>query len=209
MLNSKKKLFHSIKRDIYCFADNKALCQKLLLGGARIIQFRAKEINDSIFAANAQEMFSLMKSYSDSIFIINDRVDIAIQIKADGIHVGMEDEDFQQVINRVPRDMIVGVSVENVEQAIAAESAGATYVGPGAVFSTPTKSDVPIIGIDVLREIVRAVNIPVVAIGGITLENIDQVIETGAKFYAVISQINNAKNITARLNEFFKIIKYD
>lgn len=202
----KKQLFLMGNRAMYCFADNLILCQELLNGGARIIQLRAKKIDDDTFFKIAKEMLLLMKNYEDSILIINDRVDIAIELKADGIHVGQEDENYRDVIERVPENMIVGVSVESVKQAVEAEQAGATYVGPGSVFTTPTKSDVAVIGLEGLSQIVQAVKIPVVAIGGITIENIRQVMATGVHYYAVISQINDAQDISARLNEFFKII---
>ncbi|MCP4346518.1 MAG: thiamine phosphate synthase [Desulfobacterales bacterium] len=204
-MKQNKEFFSTDRRDIYCFADNMDICRKLLTGGANIIQLRNKHIDDTAFKKLAEEMLSLARD-SDAILIINDRVDIAIEIMADGIHIGLEDENYREVITRAPDNMIVGVSVDTVKEAVEAEQAGAAYVGAGAVFPTPTKGDAVVIGIDELHNIVRAVKVPVVAIGGISMENIQQVVETGAQYYAIISDINNSQDIPARLNEFFTII---
>ncbi len=205
-MKQKKEFFSTSRKDIYCFADNMEICRKLLTGGAKIIQLRNKHIDDTAFKNLAREMLSLVRSFDDAILIINDRVDIATEIMADGIHIGLEDENYREVITRVPDNMIVGVSVDTVKEAVEAEQAGAAYVGAGAVFPTLTKTDAVVIGIDELHNIVRAVKVPVVAIGGISMENIQQVMETGAQYYAIISEINNSQDIPARLNEFFTII---
>jgi thiamine-phosphate pyrophosphorylase len=201
-----RRAFSNISR-IYCFADNLPLCKKLLDGGAKIIQLRDKYSDDNAFYHSAKEMLSLVRHYDDAIFIINDRVDIALEINADGIHIGQEDENFYNVLRRVPDEMIVGVSVDNAPQAIEAEKAGASYIGAGSVFPTPSKSDAKLIGINALRDIVKSVNIPIAAIGGITLNNIREVMETGVQYFAMISEINTAKDISARLKELSEILK--
>ncbi len=206
-MKNKKAFFQTGKKDIYYFADNLELCRKLLDGGAKIIQLREKNIDDRGFYNLAERMLSLVRTYNEAILIINDRVEAALELKADGVHIGQKDENFHKVINRLPDDMIVGVSAHNIKEALDAEQAGATYLGVGAAFSTPTKPDASVIGIENLRSIVKAVSVPVVAIGGISLENIQSVIKTGAQFYAIISQINNAKDISARMAEFFKLIR--
>ncbi len=206
-MKDKKEFFSTNRKDIYCFADNTDVCRKLLTGGAKIIQLRNKHIDDTAFKNLAGEMLSLVRSSDDAILIINDRADIAVEIMADGIHIGLEDENYREVIRRVPDNMIVGVSVDTAKEAVDAEQAGAAYVGAGSVFPTPTKTDAVVIGIDELHNIVKAVKIPVVAIGGISMENIQQVMEAGAQYYAIISEINNSKDISARLNDFFTMIK--
>lgn len=188
---------------MYCFADSLELCETLLAGGARIVQLRAKSIGDTEFrqlAAAMQDMIRLR--YPEAALIINDRVDIALEIGADGIHVGQDDLDFRVVIERARPQMIVGVSARTVEQAVAARQAGASYIGAGAVFATRTKSDARVIGVETLREIVAAIDIPVVAIGGISLDNVDLVVDAGADFIAVISAVNDAEDIGIRLKEF-------
>ncbi len=201
-----KRAFSNISR-IYCFADNLPLCKKLLDGGAKIIQFRDKQADDNFFYQSAKEMLSLVRQYDDAILIINDRVDIALEVNADGIHIGQEDENFYNVLDRVPNEMIVGVSVDTAAQAIEAEKTGASYIGAGSVFPTPSKSDAKIIGINALRDIVKSVNIPIVAIGGISLKNIREVMETGVQYFAMISEINTAQNISARLKELAEILQ--
>jgi len=198
--------FSNISR-IYCFADNLPLCKKLLDGGAKIIQLRDKYADDNVFYQSAKEMLSLVRQYDGVILIINDRVNIALEVNADGIHIGQEDENFYTVLDRVPDEMIVGVSVYTAKQAIEAEQAGASYIGAGSVFPTPSKSDAKTIGINALRDIVKSVNIPIAAIGGITLENIREVMETGVQYFAMISEINAAKDISARLKELSEILQ--
>lgn len=207
MKRTKKQIFQTKKYELYCFADSLSICKQLLEGGVRVIQFRHKYLDDEAFYRLSLDMLNLTKNYDDGIFIINDRVDIAIDIHADGIHVGQEDEDYRQVIQRVPDHMIVGVSVDTVQEAIDAQQAGADYVGAGAAFPTPTKSDATVIGLDTIREIVKSIHIPTVAIGGISLENIHDVMTTGAQYYAIISQINNAPDIPIRIKQFYQILK--
>jgi thiamine-phosphate pyrophosphorylase len=194
------------KRDMYCFADSLKLCKQLLEGGAKIIQLRDKKLDDDKFQLLAAGMLELVHSYSNAVLIINDRVEIALDIGADGLHVGQSDQHYREVLRQAPSQMIVGVSVDNLQQALDAQSAGATYVGAGAVFSTPTKPDAEFMGLTELKRITQRLDIPVVAIGGISLDNIPQVVAAGAHYYAVISQINTAENISLRLNEFFKAI---
>ena len=206
-MKNRKAFSKTINRGIYCFADTLPLCKKLLDGGAKVIQLRDKHADNKAFYQKAIEMLSLVRQYDETIFIINDRVDIALKIKADGIHIGQEDENFHEVLACLPDDMIIGVSVDTVHQAVEAEKAGASYIGAGSVFPTPTKSDATVIGINALRDIVKSVSIPVVAIGGITLQNIRQAMETGVRYFAMISEVNNTKDISARLKELFEILQ--
>ena len=152
---------------IYCFADTVELCRTLLDAGARVIQLRHKTADDAAFG-RAVEMLDCVRSYEDAVLIVNDRVDIALDIGADGIHVGQEDRDCREVVRRAPASMIVGVSARYPDVARSAAAAGATYVGAGAVFATPTKPEAVVIGLKGLQAVVAAVDIPVVAIGGIT-----------------------------------------
>jgi len=206
-MKNRKTFSDTLNREIYCFADTIPLCKKLLDGGAKIIQLRDKHADNKTFYQMAIEMLSLVRQYDETIFIINDWVEIAREIKADGIHIGQKNENFHEVLARVPDDMIVGVSVNTVNQAVEAEKAGASYIGAGSVFPTPTKSDATVIGINVLHDIVKSVSIPVAAIGGITLQNIQQVVGTGVRYFAMISEVNNAKDISARLKELFEILQ--
>ena len=168
--------------------------ESALKGGATCIQLREKELNDEDFLAEALEIAALCKQYGVP-FIINDHVDIAIQSKADGIHVGQEDMPVAQVREKVGNDMIIGVSVSSPEEALEAGRNGADYLGVGAVFSTSTKLDVNILSKETLREICAAVDVPVVAIGGISKANISQLSGTGVDGVALVSAIFSAENI--------------
>ena len=187
---------------IYCFADTIALCRTLLEAGARVIQFRHKTADDAAFVNAAREMLDCVRSYDDAVLIVNDRVDIALDIGADGIHVGQEDRDYREVVRRVPASMIVGVSARYPHLARSAAAAGATYVGSGAVFATPTKPEAVVIGLTGLQAVVKAVDIPVVAIGGITQASLRPVLETGVRYCAVLSGINDAPDPAAALRRF-------
>ncbi len=187
---------------IYCFADTVELCRTLLDAGVRVIQFRHKAADDADFRRLAAEMLACVRSCEDAVLIVNDRVDIALEIGADGIHVGQEDLDFREVVRRARPSMIVGVSGRYPDEARAAAAAGATYIGAGAVFATPTKPEAVVIGLQGLQAVVAAVDIPVVAIGGITLANVRPVLETGVRYCAVISAINDAPDPVAALRRF-------
>ncbi len=200
MMKPDSPVFSRKNRALYCFADSLPLCRSLLDGGARIIQLRAKGLNDSAFRELAEEMQMTIRRFPEpATLIINDRVDIALDIRADGLHLGQDDSDYRSVIKAAPPGMIIGVSVRNTVEALDAENAGAAYVGAGAVFPTVTKSDAQLIGLEELRRIVDATRIPVVAIGGIGHANIDRVFKAGAHYFAVISDINQSADITARI----------
>jgi thiamine-phosphate pyrophosphorylase len=201
-----KEIFLRSASRIYCFADSLDLCAALLDAGARVIQLRNKTLDDDCFRQMAREMLARTRGHADAVLIINDRVDIALEIGADGVHVGQKDEDFGQVIQRVPAEMIVGVSARYPDSALVAQRMGATYVGAGSVAATSTKPDAEVIGLEGLNAVVAAVNIPVVAIGGISKRNIRQAYETGVRYCAVISGINCASDPAAALRQLEAIL---
>ncbi|MGE5258747.1 MAG: thiamine phosphate synthase [Hyphomicrobiales bacterium] len=200
-LRNPKDIFLHNPGRIYCFADSTVLCRTLLEAGARVIQLRHKTADDAAFRQIAAEMLALVRSFEDAVLIVNDRVDIALEMGADGVHVGQEDRDCREVVNRAPASMIVGVSARTAVLARAAGRAGATYVGAGAVFATSTKSEADVIGLPGLREVVAAVDIPVVAIGGIAAANLRTVLAAGVRYCAVISGINDAPDPGAALQQ--------
>lgn len=165
-----------------------------LKGGATCIQLREKDLNEEDFLRESIEMAALCKKYKVP-FLINDNVEIAIKCHADGVHVGQKDMKASQVRQRVGKDMIIGVSAHSVEEALEAVKSGADYLGVGAVFSTSTKSDAEVLSRQVLRDICSAVDIPVVAIGGISKANISQLSGTGVDGVALVSAIFAAENI--------------
>ena len=168
--------------------------ESALKGGATCVQLREKELDDDAFLNEAIEISALCKQYGVPFFI-NDNVEIAIKCHADGIHVGQEDMEAAQVRQRVGDDMIIGVSVHSVEEALEAVRNGADCLGVGAMFSTSTKTDVNVLPKETLRDICAAVNIPVVAIGGIGKSNISQLAGTGVDGVALVSAIFAADDI--------------
>lgn len=145
--------------------------EKALKGGATFIQLREKKLEYERFLEEAIEIKELCKKYHVP-FVINDNVDIAIAVDADGVHVGQKDMEAGKVRERIGRDKILGVSVQTVEQAILAEKNGADYLGVGAVFQTSSKEDADIVTYETLKAICKTVSIPVVAIGGINKDNL-------------------------------------
>ena len=171
-----------------------------LKGGATIVQLREKELDQDSFLLEAKQLATLCHSYHVPL-IINDNVQIALESGADGVHVGIEDAPVAQIRQETPKDFIIGATAKTVEQAQAAERAGADYLGVGAVFPSPTKQTAIRITNDQLKEICSSVNIPAVAIGGISFENVDQLSEGGMDGVAVVSAIFAAENIQSATTE--------
>ena len=166
-----------------------------LKGGVTLVQLREKTLSKADFIREAIEMRALCHRYHVPL-IINDRVDVALESGADGVHVGMEDMSVAEIRKKVPREFIIGATCKTVEQAKEAEKAGADYMGVGAVFPSPTKQNAIRITNEQLREICAAVSIPAVAIGGISLDNISTLCGCGAAGVAVVSAIFAAEHIT-------------
>lgn len=167
-----------------------------LQGGVTFLQIREKELAEAAFLAEAKELQALAARYGVP-FVVNDNVEIALAIGADGVHVGQSDMEAGDVRAKLGADKIIGVSVRTVEQALRAQAHGADYLGVGAVFGTSTKVDANTVTVDDLREICDAVSIPVVAIGGVNAENVSQLANTGIDGVAVVSALFAAQDIRA------------
>ena len=165
-----------------------------LKGGVTCVQLREKELPQDEFLAEAMEISSLCRQYGVPLFI-NDNVDVAIACHADGIHVGQTDLEASQVRQRVGSGTMIGVSVHSVEEAMEAVKQGADCLGVGAMFATSTKTDVDVLPMETLRAICDAVEIPVVAIGGINRDNIARLSGTGVDGVALVSAIFGAGDI--------------
>ena len=174
-----------------------------LQNGATCIQLREKELDDDSFLKEAIELATLCRRYGVP-FIVNDNVEIAIACHADGVHVGQQDMNASDVRKKVGENMIIGVSAHTVEEAVEAVKQGADYLGLGAVFSTSTKTDADTMSYETLKAICDAVEIPTVAIGGISAGNIMKLKGSGVDGVAVVSAIFGAPDpgsATARLAE--------
>ena len=168
------------------------IVEESLQGGAGIIQLREKEISTRHFLELARELKTVVDRYEDRLLIINDRLDIALAAGAHGVHLGQDDMPLPVAREVLGTEAIIGVSVSTVEEARAAEAAGADYLGASAVFGTPTKEDAAPIGLEGVRRITAAVDVPVVAIGGIHRDNAGEVIAAGAHGVAVVSEVMTA-----------------
>ena len=168
--------------------------KKSLDGGVTFVQLREKELDEETFLKEALEIKELCSRYNVP-FVINDNVELAKKIDADGVHVGQSDMEAGDVRAMLGPDKIIGVSAQTVEQAILAEKRGADYLGVGAVFKTGSKADADDVSFETLKAICEAVSIPVIAIGGITLENVKELSGSGICGIAVISAIYAAGDI--------------
>ena len=162
--------------------------EEALKGGVTFVQLREKDLDEERFLEEAREIKELCGRYQVP-FVINDNVGIAQAVDADGVHVGQSDMEAGDVRARLGQDKIIGVSAQTVEQALLAESRGADYLGVGAVFATGSKADASEVDHETVKAICQAVHIPVIAIGGITGENVGALTGTGVCGVAVISAI--------------------
>ena len=180
--------------------------ERALKGGATFIQLREKELDEGDFLEEATEIQTLCREYHVP-FVINDNVEIAAAIGADGVHVGQSDMEAGDVRRRLGPDKIIGVSAQTAEQALRAQEHGADYLGVGAVFPTGSKADATEVSRETLEEICRAVDIPVIAIGGIGRENVMELKGSGICGIAVISAIFAQKDIEAAAAELKKRVE--
>ena len=171
-----------------------------LKGGVTCVQLREKELGEAAFLQEAKDICALCRRYGVP-FIVNDNVDIAIACGADGIHVGQEDMEAGAVRRQVGEDMTLGVSVHTVEEAQQAVQDGADYLGLGAVFPTSTKTDADQMSVDMLQAICKAVEVPVVAIGGINRSNLLRLSGSGVNGVALVSAIFSAQDIEGACRE--------
>jgi len=189
--------------------DPTAWLKAVLASGARIVQLRMKTATDAYFRSVAKQFIALCREFG-AVSIINDRLEIALDLGADGVHLGIRDEMISHahtIIMSHPEGdygFIIGGSARLPERAGTLENAGASYIGCGACFETITKEDTVYIGLDKLNTVAESVSIPVVGIGGITWENYAQVLEKGALGFAAIGMFQLAPDeITRRMKSHF------
>ncbi|MBZ9570027.1 thiamine phosphate synthase [Methanobrevibacter sp. TMH8] len=181
--------------------------EQAILGGVTVVQLREKDLSTGKFYRLASKVKELTSKY-DIPLIINDRLDIALAINADGVHVGQSDMPGDIVRSIIGKNKILGISAATIKDTIKAEKDGADYIGSGAIFPTQTK-DADCITIDYLKEIVNAVNIPIIAIGGLTEDNIESLVNTnigGISLVSAIMESNNPKKTVQKLKTEFELL---
>ena len=168
--------------------------RQALEGGITFLQLREKHLSENEFVKEAKEMKQLAAKYQIP-FVINDNIEVALAVDADGVHIGQDDMSVEEARKLLGEDKIIGVSAHNVEEAIKAQKGGADYLGVGAVCATSTKKDANVVSKEEIKKICHTVEIPVVAIGGIKKENIKTLEGTDVDGVAVVSAIFAAKDI--------------
>lgn len=170
-----------------------SVCEDVLASGATFLQIREKDLDANAFEAEAAKLKDLCVRYKVP-YVVNDSVEIALSIDADGVHVGQSDIKGRDIRSLIGPDKILGISAGTVDEAVAAEKAGADYIGVGAVFGTSTKKNARNLTVAKLKEISNAVSIPVVAIGGINGTNLLELSGSGVDGVAVVSAIFAAED---------------
>ena len=180
------------------------IIEEAIIGGTTVVQIREKEGETLDFYNLALKVKEITSKYNVPL-IVNDRIDVALAIKSEGVHIGQTDMPADVARSLIGDEMILGVSASTVQEARKAEKDGADYIGTGAVFPTATKDDAPSITKDDLKEVTGSINIPTVAIGGITLENASELAGTGIAGISVVSAIMNSKDPKTASENLLKI----
>jgi thiamine-phosphate pyrophosphorylase len=199
-----------LRSRFYAMVDSSAaqkpvdLARVLLDSGVRILQLRLKAVPTRDFLESARAIAQMCRD-SNALFIVNDRVDIAIVAGADGVHLGQDDLPLEAARALLGPNRIIGLSTHTVEQAIAAQAAGADYIGFGPMYPGGAKRTVVGQGVETLHKVRAAVAIPIVAIGGITEARMPEIIRAGADSVAIISDVLNAPDIPAKVRRMLVI----
>ncbi len=179
--------------------------KEALVGGVTIVQYRAKNKETKEMLNEAKELKELCDDFG-ALFLVNDRIDVALAVKAHGVHIGQDDMEVSIAREIMPKDAVIGVTVHNKEEALKAIKDGADNLGVGALFSTNSKDDATLMTLETLREIKSVSNIPLYGIGGITPYNLNEDILENLDGVAVISALLNSDNIREKSKEFLKIL---
>ncbi|QAA33650.1 thiamine phosphate synthase [Clostridium manihotivorum] len=199
------KLYLVTDRGVLKGRDLAAAVESAIKGGVTLVQLREKDISTLDFHKVALDVKAITRKYNIPL-IINDRIDIALSVDAEGIHVGQDDMPCTVTRELIGENKIVGVSVSTLEEAIQAEKDGADYIGVGAIFPTSSKDDAKSVSIEVLKKIKETISIPVVAIGGISSKNVSLLKPANIEGVAVISDILSKEDITKAAKELKELI---
>ena len=179
--------------------------KEALIGGVSIVQYRAKNKETKEMCKEAKALKKLCDEFG-ALFLVNDRIDVALAVKANGVHIGQDDMEVSIAREIMPKDAVIGVTVHNKEEALKAIKEGADNLGVGALFSTNSKDDATLMTLETLREIKSVSNIPLYGIGGITPDNLNKDILENLEGVAVISALLNSDNIREKSKEFLNIL---
>lgn len=197
-------LYAIIDSEWLCGRDIGDIAKQIIRGGAGIIQYRDKVSEGGQFYHHARQLREVTHKHHIPL-IINDRVDVALAIQADGIHLGQDDLPIDVVRGIVGDQMILGGSVHSIPEYEKVK--GADYFGVGAIFSTQTKNSVLVGGVEIIKQIRVVTSKPILGIGGVTVENLSQVIHAGAEGVAVISGILDSDDVTKRTKQYVDVIQ--
>lgn len=208
MIN-KEKLKKDLK--LYLVTDSEILkdrdfykcIEDAIKSGVTMVQLREKNTDGKEFLEKAIKLRELTNKYNVT-FVINDRIDIAMLVDADGVHIGQSDIDAVSARKLLGDNKIIGVSARNLQEAKIAKENGADYLGIGAMFSTSTKSDAKLVSFNTLEEIIKEVNLPFVLIGGITLDNVKKLKHFKPDGYALVSGILGTDDISKRVEKWYE-----
>jgi thiamine-phosphate diphosphorylase len=181
------------------------LLDAVLAGGCRMVQLRDKEWPSGRLLPLAERLRARCAA-AGATFIVNDRVDLALAVGADGVHLGQDDLPARAARPLLRPGMILGISTHSVEQARAAQSSGADYIAVGSMFATTTKPDFQLVGPDLIRKLRPEISVPLIGIGGITLDNVQEVVRAGADGVAVISAVSASGDPRAASGRFLALI---
>lgn len=194
------QLYVITDRNICCGLDVIDVVRLAISGGCDVIQLRDKSLNIRQLLKCAHQLRILTRR-TKTLFLINDRVDLALACDADGVHLGQNDLPISIARRILGRDKLIGISTHSLKQALCAQEEGADYIGVGPIFQTPTKPDYPPVGLGLLREVKKRLKIPFFAIGGIDIHNIEKVISAGAEKVAVVRAVFCARDVQKAARE--------
>lgn len=210
-MNWKKSVFKNFK--LYAVTDiekeDPSVLEKVeaaYRGGADIVQLRSKNLSDKTLYQIGVGMRKIANRYR-KLFFVNDRPDIAVAVEADGVHLGQDDLPIQEARRIVAQGrLFIGRSTHSLKQVLEAEKEGADYIGVGPIFKTPTKPSYKPVGLELIRQVSQKIKIPFVCIGGINQDNIESVLESGARRVAVVRAIFGATDVSSATKNLRKII---
>ncbi len=196
--------FYFITDDVLSVNGSLSDVKAAVSAGVEVIQYRAKDKSTKLMCEQASE---LKCAAQNVLFLINDRIDVVQAVDADGVHLGQDDMPCNLARRIIGPDKIIGISVDNAQQAALAQEQGANYIGIGAIFATNTKTEAATLGIKTIEHISKHVSIPIVAIGGINLENAKQIIAVGADAVCAISAVVTKQDVTREILKFQRLFK--